>query len=100
MTLAKSLLNNHDVEVWFIADKEWAAKLAKFDDRFKFGVVDYGHDPKENRLEKLVAELDDSLKLSPFERSAVSLWTSSLENNAVLEMDMKAGSYQDYCPPS
>ena len=91
VTLAKSILNNHpDVEVYFIVDKEWEGKLGKFDERFKFGVIECDNQ-QENRLEKLLIENEALLKLPLLERTTVSLWTTLTGDQTGLEMDMKAG---------
>ena len=92
MTLAKSLLNNHpDIEVYFITDKEWEGKLAKFDDRFKFSVIDYDNSEQKNHIGELLNKFEDSLKLPLLERSTVSLFATLLEDKTTLQMDTRAG---------
>ena len=93
MTLAKSLLNNNDVEVYFIVDREWESKLAKLDERFKFGVIEYDNGEQKNRVLDMVNRFEDSLKLPLLER-LTSLWKTFLEDKTILEIDIKSGNLE------
>ena len=94
MTLAKSLLNNHPaIELYFIVDQEWRDKLAKLDDRFKFGVFEYDSREQEHRTSDLLEKFEVLLKRSMLER-VTCLWSTILEDKTVLEIDTKAGNFE------
>ena len=92
MTLAKSLLNSRsDVQVYFIVDAEWEGKLAKFDDRFRFGVIEYDNSEQKNRLLDMVNRFETTLKLPQVER-VISLWSTFLDDKTILDIDIKSGN--------
>lgn len=91
MTLAKSLLNNPDVEITFIVDKEWEGKLVKYDDRFKFAVFEHDTSDQENRVSDMITKFEAFLKLPLLDRS-IRLFTTVLEDKNILETDRKAGN--------
>uniref|UniRef100_A0AAN0LVW8 UDP-glycosyltransferase n=1 Tax=Polyphagotarsonemus latus TaxID=1204166 RepID=A0AAN0LVW8_9ACAR len=59
-----ALLNKFadDVEVYFIAEKVWAEKLKKIDQRFKIGLIDLSSE--EDRIIDVVKDTEKSLNLS------------------------------------
>ena len=93
MTLAKTLLNNHDVEVHFIVDAEWASKLAKLDGRFKFGIIEYDNSEQKNQMLEMLNKFEAFLKLPLLER-VIGLWESFLEQKTILEIDIKSGNFE------
>ena len=93
MTWAKNLLENHDVEIYFIVDEEWEGKLAKLDDRFKFAVIGYDSSEQQKRMLDLLSKIEALLKLPLLER-CIRLWTTVLEDKTAAEIDLKAGRFE------
>ena len=98
VTLAKSLLNNHDVEVTFVVDKEWAGKLAKFDERFKFAVIEYDNSQQENRVRDMLTGFKAYLEL-PLIEMANRMWSMVLEDQTVMDIDLKTGNLKEIFSP-
>jgi len=85
------LLNNHpdDIEIYFIADEQWAEKLAKIDKRFKFGIIDYDNKDQEFRMIELVNKIEKTVYLSLVERMKV-VWSIFMQDKTVMDIDRKS----------
>lgn len=90
-SLAKALLDRHSdkLEVYFIVDQEWKEKLAKFDDRFKFGVIEYDNDQQQARVADMITKIEPFLSASPAKKQELA-WSNFLDWDVLPEIDRKS----------
>ena len=84
-SLAKVLLDNHsDIEVWFIADRQWSERLGRIDSRFKFSIVEL-NEHFELKMAGIVQKLEACLRMKPVEK-LVHTWKMFVEDGSFYEV--------------
>ena len=90
-SLAKLLLDKYSdkLEIYFIVDAEWQGKLANFDERFKFGVIEYDNDQQKERIQDIVAKTEPLLSATCVVKQE-NAWINFLDWNVLPEIDRKS----------
>lgn len=88
VSLAKSILDNHSdkVDVYFVCNEEWEAKLRKMDDRFKLAKYEYKTNEAKNRTSHMIDSFKAFLK-KPHLEKVIGIWHILLEDKAIVEID-------------
>lgn len=90
-SLAKVLLDNHpDIEIWFIADQQWAQRLGRIDSRFKFGIVELNEN-FELKMASIVQKLEACLHMKPVDK-LVHTWKMFIEDGSFYQVNFRSFS--------